>query len=73
LLDKIFQAVTVDTNRLCYVTNVVKRRPLNNRDPTVAEIAFYRGWLMEEIRLVNPAIIVLTVRNTREIIEHTRD
>ena len=64
LLDKIFAAVTIDTNRLCYVTNVVKRRPLNNRDPTAGEIAFYRRWLMEEIRLVDPAIVVLTGRHS---------
>jgi DNA polymerase len=42
LLDKIFAAVTIDTNRLCYVTNVVKRRPANNRDPTAGEIEYYR-------------------------------
>ena len=64
LLDKIFAAVTIDSNRHCYVTNVVKRRPLNNRDPTAAEIAFYSGYLEEEIRLVDPAIIVLTGRHS---------
>ena len=60
LLDKIFAAVALDTNRHCYVTNLVKRRPANNREPTAAEIAFYRGWLLEEIRLVDPAVVVLT-------------
>jgi uracil-DNA glycosylase len=64
LLDKIFAAVTIDTNRHCYVTNVVKRRPSNNRDPTAGEIAFYRGYLEEEIRLVDPAVIVLTGRHS---------
>ena len=64
LLDKIFAAVTLDTNRHCYVTNVVKRRPANNRDPTVGEIAYYRDYLQEEIRLVDPALIVLTGRHS---------
>ena len=30
-----------------YVTNLVKRRPPANRDPTAAEIAFYTPWLLE--------------------------
>ena len=64
LLDQIFAAVTLDTNRHAYVTNVVKRRPANNRDPTAPEIEYYRHYLEEEIRLVDPAIIVLTGRHS---------
>ena len=63
LLDRVFAAVRLDTNRDCYVTNVAKRRPANNRDPTAAEIAYYLGFLEEEIRLVDPAIVVLTGRH----------
>jgi DNA polymerase len=63
LLDRVFAAVRLDTNRDCYVTNVAKRRPANNRDPTAAEIAYYRAFLEEEIRLVDPAIVVLTGRH----------
>ena len=63
LLDRVFAAVHLDTNRDCYVTNVAKRRPANNRDPTAAEIAYYLGFLEEEIRLVDPAIVVLTGRH----------
>ena len=63
LLDRVFAAVRLDTNRDCCVTNVAKRRPANNRDPTAAEIAYYLGFLEEEIRLVDPAIVVLTGRH----------
>ena len=61
---EIFASVTLSTNRHCYVTNVVKRRPLNNRDPTAREIEWYRGYLREEIRLLDPAIIVCTGRHS---------
>ena len=64
LLDEIFASVTLSTDRHCYVTNVVKRRPLNNRDPTAREIEWYRGYLREEIRLLDPAIIVCTGRHS---------
>ena len=43
---------------------MVKRRPANNRDPTAPEIEYYRHYLEEEIRLVDPAIIVLTGRHS---------
>lgn len=64
LLDEIFASVTLSTDRHCYVTNTVKRRPLNNRDPTAREIEWYRGYLREEIRLLDPAIVVCTGRHS---------
>jgi uracil-DNA glycosylase len=42
-----------------YVTNVGKRRPPENRPPTEEEIAAYLPLLEEEIRLVDPGIVVL--------------
>ena len=35
-----------------YVTNLVKRRPPQNRDPTPEEVAFFAPWAFEEVRLV---------------------
>lgn len=46
-------------DRQVYVTNIAKRRPPNNRNPTSSEIEFYLPWLLEEIRLVDPGIIIL--------------
>jgi uracil-DNA glycosylase len=42
-----------------YITNVAKRRPPDNRNPTQDEIAFYLPLLFEEIRLVDPSIVIL--------------
>ncbi|KAG5177358.1 DNA polymerase bacteriophage-type [Tribonema minus] len=62
LLDAILKAAGFDPETDLYVSNIVRRRPPENRDPTTAEIAYYRPWLLEEIRLVNPAIIITTGR-----------
>ena len=41
-----------------YITNVVKRRPPENRDPLPEEIEAYKPYLEREIAIVNPKIIV---------------
>lgn len=41
-----------------YVTNVVKRRPPNNRDPSWEEIAVSMPWLHAEIAIVRPQVIL---------------
>lgn len=41
-----------------YISNVVKYRPPNNRDPTPEEKAQCMPWLMLEIALIKPKVIV---------------
>jgi uracil-DNA glycosylase family 4 len=41
-----------------YITNVVRCRPPNNRDPQPDEIAACRDWLDGTIRLVDPKVVV---------------
>ncbi len=41
-----------------YITNIVKRRPPENRDPTPEEIFAYKPYLTRQINLLNPPIIV---------------
>ncbi len=41
-----------------YITNIVKRRPPENRDPLPAEIAAYKPYLSRQIQIINPPIIV---------------
>ncbi len=40
-----------------YITNIVKRRPPENRDPLPEELEGYRPYLAREIEAVNPKII----------------
>ena len=41
-----------------YIANVVKCRPLGNRDPQPHEVATCRPWLESQIDLVDPAVVV---------------
>eukprot|EP00640_Fibrocapsa_japonica_P006738 CAMPEP_0113940040 /NCGR_PEP_ID=MMETSP1339-20121228/6233_1 /TAXON_ID=94617 /ORGANISM="Fibrocapsa japonica" /LENGTH=177 /DNA_ID=CAMNT_0000943717 /DNA_START=8 /DNA_END=538 /DNA_ORIENTATION=+ /assembly_acc=CAM_ASM_000762 len=60
LLEKMLTEAGFDTGPQgeVYITNLVKRRPPNNRNPTPEEVSFYLPLLQEEIRLVDPDIIV---------------
>jgi DNA polymerase len=40
-----------------YITNIVKRRPPENRDPFPEEIEAYKPYLAEQIKIINPKII----------------
>ena len=65
LLDKILAAVDFDPQKDILITNSVFRMPPGQggkafRKPTNEEIAAYKPYVLEIIRLVNPAIILLT-------------
>ena len=60
LLEKILAAVRLDTEKDVYICNVVKCRPPGNRTPTADESSACKGYLLEQIRLVDPKIILMT-------------
>ncbi len=65
LLDQILQAVNLDSEKDVFITNAVFRLPPGDdgkplRKPTEDEIAFYKPFLLEIIRLINPKVIVLS-------------
>jgi len=65
LLDKILQAANFDPETDVYITNSVFRLPPGDdgkafRKPTDAEIDFYRPYVYEIARLIDPLIILLT-------------
>ena len=49
-----------------YITNVVKYRPPENRDPEPDEIEDCMPWLHEQIKLIEPKIIVTLGRHALE-------
>jgi uracil-DNA glycosylase len=50
-----------------YIANVVKCRPPNNRDPSPEEVAACWPWLMEQIKIIQPELIVTLGRHSMEI------
>jgi uracil-DNA glycosylase family 4 len=58
LLDRlILEELGVDRSR-CYIANVVKCRPPDNRDPKPDEIAACRPYLAAQIELISPVVVV---------------
>lgn len=65
LLDKILQAAEFDPEQDVYITNSVFRMPPGEdgkafRKPTDKEIEYYRPYVVEIIRFIDPLIILLT-------------
>ena len=68
LLDKLLQNAGIDVNQDVYFCNVVKCRPPQNRRPTKIEIQENLPWLYQQIKLVNPSVIVLVGATALEAI-----
>lgn len=59
LLDKILESVNLTEDDVL-ICNIVKCRPPGNRTPTQDEMDACRPYLMEQIRMVDPKIILLS-------------
>ncbi len=68
LLDKLLQNAGIDINQDVYFCNVIKCRPPRNRRPTKTEIQENLPWLYQQIKLVNPRVIVLVGATALEAI-----
>ena len=58
LLDKMLAAIDLDRNKNCYIANVVKCRPPNNRDPEPQEQSACEGFLLAQIHILKPKMIL---------------
>src|SRR3989344_3176782 len=57
LLDKLLESINLKRADV-YISNIVRFRPPENRDPTEEEIAAFRPYVDEEISIIDPDIIV---------------
>ncbi len=58
LLDRLMAEEIGLTRDQCYIANVVKCRPPDNRDPKPDEIAACRPWLEQQVELIAPRVVV---------------
>ncbi len=56
-LDAMLAGAGLDRNDV-YITNIVKYRPPNNRDPTIEEKAAFWPYLLRQIDIVSPKVII---------------
>ena len=59
MLDSAFLSVGIDTNKDCYISNIVKCRPPGNRKPHRNEVSECIPWLDKQIALIKPKVVVL--------------
>jgi DNA polymerase len=79
LLTKILASAEINREKDIYIANTVKCRPPENRTPTTSEISKCFPYLMEQIRIVQPKILLLcgapatkTILNNEESISKIR-
>lgn len=70
LLDKILHAVGFERDEV-YVANILKCRPKNNRDPLPEEIIQCIPYLKQQIKLLNPAILLALGRIAAQALLNT--
>jgi DNA polymerase len=78
LLDKILAAIKLSRNEV-YICNVLKHRPPGNRNPMPSEVEACSPYLVRQIELIRPKVIVAfgtfaaqTLLNTKDAISRLR-
>ena len=59
MLNTILTSVDIDPLEDCYITNIVKCRPPENRRPAKIEVETCLSWLDNQIRFLKPSIVIL--------------
>ena len=67
VLDELLQSIDLERQDV-YVTNIVKDRPPNNRDPLKTEIDLYAPFLERQIGIIQPKVIATLGRFSMEFI-----
>jgi DNA polymerase len=62
LLDAMLRAIGLDRRTNVYIANVLKSRPPNNRDPRPEEVAACMPYLLRQIALLQPKIMLAVGR-----------
>lgn len=62
-LDEMLSSINLNREEI-YITNIVKYRPPNNRDPLSAEKDQFLPYLLEELEAIKPVIVVTLGRHS---------
>lgn len=65
VLDELLQGIGLEREDV-YITNVVKDRPPDNRDPRAAEIELYTPFLLRQIEIIEPRVVATLGRFAME-------
>lgn len=67
MLDTLLESIKMDRASV-YITNLVKDRPQDNRDPSAEEIALYGPFLDQQIEIIKPRVIATLGRHSMKYI-----
>lgn len=65
LLDELLASISLDRSTV-YITNIVKYRPPNNRDPLPEEKQAFLPFLWQQIAIINPRVVVTLGRHSMQ-------
>lgn len=72
LLDKMLAAISLSRSQNCFIANIVKCRPPQNRDPLPEEIAACESFLEAQTAVLKPKMILLMGRIAAQTILKTQ-
>lgn len=64
-LNVMFEAAGMNRDDV-YITNIVKYRPPDNRDPSVGEKSEFAPYLQRQLEIVNPKVVISLGRHSME-------
>ncbi len=64
-LDEMLTSINIDRGKI-YITNIIKYRPPNNRDPKPSEKKAFWPYLLKQIQVIQPKAIVTLGRHSGE-------
>jgi uracil-DNA glycosylase len=67
LLDRLLASIGLERDQV-YITNIVKDRPPENRDPKPEEIRLYSPFLLRQIEIIQPKVIATLGRFSMDFI-----
>lgn len=65
-LDELLASINLARSDV-YITNIVKYRPPGNRDPLLTEIDAFKPFLLEQIEVIDPKLIVFLGRHSMNV------
>ncbi len=68
ILDQNLSQIGLD-RQTTYITNIVKYRPDNNRDPSEAEKNLFLPYLIMQILIINPSVLVTLGRHSLSVFD----
>jgi DNA polymerase len=72
-LEKWVSAIGLKRDENCFIGNIIKCRPPGNRDPFPEEIAACRPYLLRQLQIINPTIIITLGRFASQVICGSED